>query len=236
MFVPFITRSSRLERRKGGGGGGKSSGSSSTGSKPTSSGSGSSTSSGKKSSGTSSSTSGSEKKTTVPVSTSKGKSSASAYGWGGGSTVVITQGQPFAGRRAGGGTRNQIYGTRTYGSGYPGVIGRGVAGRGFPFWYWPVVWGYGAPVGSYLRPSEYGDWYNTSRVGGPMAEATFTSNSTNTTFHMLSDNSTVSSLISSIDCQLLFLTLILEFNIATAIQCFSARSTLTGTSNTVLPC
>ncbi|KAG6377300.1 hypothetical protein JVT61DRAFT_15088 [Boletus reticuloceps] len=196
MFVPFITRSSRVERRKGGGGGGKSSGSSSTRTKSTS-GSGSSTSSGKKPSGTSSSSS--KKKTAVPVTTSKGKSSTSAYGWGGGSTVVITQGQLFAGRRAGGATRNQIYGTRTYGSGYPGVMGRGVAGRGFPFWYWPVVWGYGAPVGSYLRPSEYGDWYNTSRVGGRMAEATFASNSTNTTFHVLSDNSTVSSLISSID-------------------------------------
>lgn len=46
---------------------------------------------------------------------------------------------------------------------------------------------------------KYGDPYNTSRVGGPMAEATFISNSTNTTFHVLSDNSTVSSLISSID-------------------------------------
>ena len=32
-----------------------------------------------------------------------------------------------------------------------------------------------------------------------MAEATFVSNSTNTSFHVLSDNSTVSSLISSID-------------------------------------
>jgi len=46
---------------------------------------------------------------------------------------------------------------------------------------------------------QYGDSYNTSRVGGPMAEATFASNSTNTIFHVLSDNSTVSSLISSID-------------------------------------
>lgn len=45
---------------------------------------------------------------------------------------------------------------------------------------------------------QYGDSYNTSRVGGPMAEVTFTSNSTNTTFHVLSDNSTVSSLITSI--------------------------------------
>ena len=52
---------------------------------------------------------------------------------------------------------------------------------------------------SYSSRFQYGDSYNTSRVGGPMAEATFVSNSTNTTFHLLSDNSTVSSLISSID-------------------------------------
>ncbi|KAF8554673.1 hypothetical protein OG21DRAFT_1496862 [Imleria badia] len=96
--------------------------------------------------------------------------------------------------------RSQIYGTRTYGSGYPGVSGRGVIGRGFPFWFWPIVWtGYGVPIGSYLHDSEYGNSYNTSRVGGPMAEATFASNSTNSTFHVLSDNSTVSSLITSID-------------------------------------
>jgi len=29
---------------------------------------------------------------------------------------------------------------RTYGSGYPGVVGRGSAGRGFPFFFWPIVW------------------------------------------------------------------------------------------------
>lgn len=35
-----------------------------------------------------------------------------------------------------------------YGSGYPGVAGRGVANRGFPFYFWPVVWGGGAGVGT----------------------------------------------------------------------------------------
>jgi hypothetical protein len=34
---------------------------------------------------------------------------------------------------------------RTYGSGYGGnVLTRGVAGRSFPFFFWPVVWGSGA--------------------------------------------------------------------------------------------
>ncbi|KAI9569797.1 hypothetical protein HD554DRAFT_2087454 [Boletus coccyginus] len=169
--------SSHLDRRKGGGG-------TSTTSK----------------SGSGSSSAG--KTSTVPLSTStaSGKTSATAYGSGGGSTIIIPAGQLFAGRSAGGGTRSEVVGTRTYGSGYPGITGRGVSNRGFPFWFWPVVWnGPGAPAGSYLRAPEYGDSYNTSRVGGSMAEATFTSNSTNTIFHVLSDNATVSSLISSID-------------------------------------
>ncbi|KAI9571609.1 hypothetical protein HD554DRAFT_2072225 [Boletus coccyginus] len=197
MFVPFVTshpESKHLERRKGGGGGGKTSGGGGSSSK---SGGGSTSSSGKTSSGTTGKTS------TVPLSTStaSGKGSATAYGSGGGSATTIPAGQIFAGRSAGGGTRSQVFGTRTYGSGYPGIAGRGVAGRGFPFWFWPVVW-VNAPNGSYLQNSEYGNPYNTSRVGGPMAEATFASNSTNTTFHVLSDNSTVSSLITSISRQL----------------------------------
>ena len=30
---------------------------------------------------------------------------------------------------------------RVYGSGYPGFQDRGVVGRGFPFWFWPLIWG-----------------------------------------------------------------------------------------------
>lgn len=30
---------------------------------------------------------------------------------------------------------------RVYGSGYPGVASRGVANLGFPFVFWPIVWG-----------------------------------------------------------------------------------------------
>ncbi|KAI5987087.1 hypothetical protein EDD15DRAFT_2146347, partial [Pisolithus albus] len=131
-----------------------------------------------------------------------GKSSATAYGGGGGESIVIPDGQPFAGRSAGGGTRGQIFGNRTYGSGYPGITGYGVSGRGFPFWFWPVVWSdTAAERQPYLNGSEYGNASNTSRFGGPLMEATFISNSSspNTTFHVLSDNSTVTSLIQSID-------------------------------------
>ena len=45
---------------------------------------------------------------------------------------------------------------RQYGSGYPGVTGRGVAGRDFPFIFWPLAWGgavgYGA--NAYLHSDE----------------------------------------------------------------------------------
>lgn len=177
MFVPFITsrNSQPVYRRKGGGGkgGGKggSSGSDSGGS------SGSSGSSGSKggSSGTTSSSTG-KGAVNKPVSGSTGGTSrtSSAYGSGGGSAVTIPSGQLFAGRSSGGGTRSQVYGTRhvsppfptvciiihirdnfrTYGSGYPGVNNRGVGGLGFPFIFWPIIWGgslgYGA---AYLHDS-----------------------------------------------------------------------------------
>jgi hypothetical protein len=110
-----------------------------------------------------------------------------------------------------------------YGSGYPGYHSPGVAGLGFPFWFWPVIWGGTATPDShrkYLYSSEvtvlssctgtrwtdvsqlqYGDSFNTSRPGGPMAEATFISRHTKSTFHLLSDNSTVASLIHYVDAR-----------------------------------
>ncbi|KAI6039605.1 amino acid permease-domain-containing protein [Pisolithus marmoratus] len=150
-------------------------------------------------------------------SVSLGKSSATAYGYGGGESIVIPCGQLFAGRSAGGGTRDQIFGGRSYGSGYPGITERGVSGRGFPFWFWPVVWSdTAADSQPYLNGSEYGDAYNSSRFGGSLMEATFISNnsSPNTTFHVLSDNSTVTSLIQSIDCELFALPLPVELFLA----------------------
>ncbi len=85
-----------------------------------------------------------------------------SYGAGGGKPFTIPSGQLFAGRQVGGGTRGQVFGSRyatpalnllvhrslapshsTYGSGYPGIAGRGVGGRGFPFGFWPIVWGAG---------------------------------------------------------------------------------------------
>lgn len=90
--------SSRLYPRKGGHGG-KGGGSSSGGSGKGSSG------------GSSGRSSGTEK--SVPISGSTGgRSTATAYGFGGGAAKTIPAGQLFAGRISGGGTRDQVYGTR----------------------------------------------------------------------------------------------------------------------------
>lgn len=186
MRIPLITspRYQDIGRRKGGGGGGKGGG------KGGSSGKGGGAKGGSSGSG------GKTSKVPISGSSASGKSTATAYGNGGGTPKTIPSGQFFAGRSAGGATRTQMYGTRTYGSGYPGYAGYGVAGRGFPFWFWPVVWG--GSTNQYLHSSEYGDSFNTSRLGGPMAQANFISNSTGSTFHVLSDNSTIDSLIDSI--------------------------------------
>ncbi|KDR70410.1 hypothetical protein GALMADRAFT_144709 [Galerina marginata CBS 339.88] len=130
----------------------------------------------------------------------------------------IPAGQPFAGRLEGGGTRDDIFGTRTYGSGYPGLEGRGTAGRGFPFYFWPVAWpaaalGGAGAAGVYLSDNdEYGSPSNTSRPGGQLTTVSFTSaldtsssslDTTTTTtpsqagmtYRILSDNSTIADLV-----------------------------------------
>ncbi|THH17097.1 hypothetical protein EW146_g3657 [Bondarzewia mesenterica] len=196
LFSQTSTPSSkkRLGKRKGGGGHGSSGGKSGGGGKSGSTSSGSS----KGSSGSSKGGSGSS----VSVSSLPGgKSSATVSGNGGGKQINIASGQPFAGRTAGGGTRGQVYGTSTYGSGYPGVIHPAVLGRGFPFFFWPIVWGSSAVgVATYLHDNEYGEPNNATRPGGAMAQASFQSNNTANPmrFHVLADNTTVASLITSI--------------------------------------
>ena len=92
MRIPIIS----LEKRKGGGGG--HSGSSPKG------GSGS-----PKGSGTGS---GSKPPPSVPESGFPPKSKGASSGQGGGKPITIPPGSTFAGRTSGGGTRQQIYGTR----------------------------------------------------------------------------------------------------------------------------
>ncbi|KAJ8697168.1 hypothetical protein PTI98_006966 [Pleurotus ostreatus] len=203
MFVPFFTKRAskrQLERRKGGGGGGRGGGSSSGGSRGGSS-SSSSGGSSKSSGGGGSSAGASSGGRSSSVSTGSGTRGASSAGNGGGRVTSIPAGQPFAGRSVGGGTRQQVVGSQQYGSGYPGVAGRGVAGRGFPFYFWPVAWGGAAGVGAgaYLHSNEYGRHDNSTRPGGVEVTAVFISSSNGTnTFRLMADNATVTSLIEDI--------------------------------------
>ncbi|KAJ7863080.1 hypothetical protein B0H14DRAFT_2739233 [Mycena olivaceomarginata] len=137
-----------------------------------------------------------------PVTTPGGSKSATSYGAGGGTPAIIPSGQLFAGRSEGGGTRGQIFGTRTFGSGYPTNSGRGVLGKPFPFVFWPLSFGAGAGIGTgaYLHSnSEYGHSDNSSRPGGVMTTANFQSNGPNgTVFRILADLMTVTDLIEDI--------------------------------------
>ncbi|KAG6849345.1 hypothetical protein H0H93_009265 [Arthromyces matolae] len=176
-----------LYRRKGGGGakGGSEGGTSSSSSKSSSS--------------SSESSSSSTGHSTISVTGTSSK--ATPYGVGGGKSTTIAAGQLFAGRESGGGTRAQVYGTSQYGSGYPGSSQRGVAGLGFPFVFWPVVWGGAGGFGTeaYLHTSEYGRPDNSSRPGGPLTTAIFVSSAnSNTTFRLLADNQTAISLVADI--------------------------------------
>ncbi|KAJ7044162.1 hypothetical protein C8F04DRAFT_691203 [Mycena alexandri] len=178
MFVPFITRKKQLSRRRGGG---KSGGAKGGGEE-----------------GGGGGTAGTSKSS--PVSTSGSSKSATSYGNGGGKVVSIPAGQLFSGRMEGSGTRSQVFGTQTFGSGYPGISGRGVANRGFPFYFWPLSFGVGAGSGAYLASNrEYGHADNSSRPGGVMTSASFQSNGTNgTVFRILADNTTTADLITDI--------------------------------------
>ncbi|KAJ7311710.1 hypothetical protein DFH08DRAFT_943740 [Mycena albidolilacea] len=94
---------------------------------------------------------------------------------------------------------------RAYGSGYPGLYSRGVSDRGFPFYFWPVVWlavVNDASNTAYLHSEEV---HNASRPGGAMATATFQSNSTGTTFRLIADNTTVADLMPAIAANCSFL-------------------------------
>ncbi|KAJ7786835.1 hypothetical protein B0H14DRAFT_2400161 [Mycena olivaceomarginata] len=101
----------------------------------------------------------------------------------------------------GGAARNQVWGSRMYGSGYPGYYTRGISDRPFPFYFWPIAWGPGPGYSSSaacMHSDEYGQPDNSSRPGGPMAVAVFQSNSTDVTFRLVADNFTVADLMPDI--------------------------------------
>ncbi|KAF9531714.1 hypothetical protein CPB83DRAFT_82194 [Crepidotus variabilis] len=136
-------------------------------------------------------------------------SSVTTYGDPQTHSETIPDAQPFAGREAGGGKRSEITGTKTYGSESLGEA-RGTAGRDLPYVFWPIAWpvGVGSSVAgaAYLSGGgEYGEADNSTRPGGALAYATFPA-SNSTTFRILSDNTTILSLIEdvNIDCSQYF--------------------------------
>ncbi|KZV89946.1 hypothetical protein EXIGLDRAFT_720847 [Exidia glandulosa HHB12029] len=116
-------------------------------------------------------------------------------GYGGGKTTKVADDKPFAGRSIGGGNRDQIYGTAVYGSGYPYGAGNSsstVAGRPFPFGYWPL----------YVLPplpgsQEYGGSENTQRTGGRMTTSRVNAKANHAAadvYFLIGDNDSVSSI------------------------------------------
>ncbi|PPQ65305.1 hypothetical protein CVT24_011432 [Panaeolus cyanescens] len=167
MFVPFISKrspesSKQLFKRKGGGGRGGARG-----------GGGGSSGSARSS----------------PVSVAGTSKSATVGGNGGGAPITIPAGQPFAGSTAGGGTRAQVYGSRSYTP----------TPSGFPFYFWPLAWGGAAGYG-------YGRYNDQNRPGGVMTFADFPSSSQNTTFRLLADKESVDALLPEIqaDCSSMY--------------------------------
>ncbi|KAG8735763.1 hypothetical protein FRC10_010171 [Ceratobasidium sp. 414] len=171
----------QLERRKGGGGGGGHGGGGGRGGGGRSGG-------GKSGSRGGTSISGLNGRTT------------SAGSRGGGPITTLPSGSRFAGREAGSGTRDNVYGGTYYGSGYPyGSYGSTwVAGRPFPFYYWPVYIG----PHEYYGSSEYGPANTTDRPGGAMsAVSVYTTNAkynTSEVYHILGDLSSVTTVLNAL--------------------------------------
>ncbi|KIM29920.1 hypothetical protein M408DRAFT_328385 [Serendipita vermifera MAFF 305830] len=134
---------------------------------------------------------------------------ADYFSRGGGSPFTIGSGA-FAGRQAGGGTRDQVLGTRRFGSGYPysnGNIQRGgVYGQPFPFGFWPIFFVGHGYSGEYRG---YGRNDTEQRPGGDLVEVAITpkasdwtltpeqtaNNSAAETFYMIGDRESVETML-----------------------------------------
>ncbi|KAF9461735.1 hypothetical protein BDZ94DRAFT_800336 [Collybia nuda] len=193
MFIPFVSSSSatKLSRRKGGGGRGGGGLGGSSGGKARKSG----------------------KASQSPSIQVGGGSTAKLYGSEGGNSFSYPNTWPnpyLIGRPTGGGSRQDIYGSRRYGSGYPGSSrARGVTGRGLPFCFWPIVW---ISAIIYLEAPEFGLPGRLDRPGGSLTSAAFKSNSTGTTYRLGADNETVQALSGEVTSKCS--NLISDFNIA----------------------
>ncbi|KAG8755259.1 hypothetical protein FRC14_004218 [Serendipita sp. 396] len=133
-----------------------------------------------------------------------GGRAANYFSGGGGKPFTLTPPSGFAGREMGGGSRSEVSGTRTYGSGYPYSNGGvGVGGQPFPFGFWPIYWvGHGnsdeyggsaeleqdRPGGSQviveLAPNSTAVSYNVSAVNG-----------INETYWMIGDRESVTTML-----------------------------------------
>ncbi|KAG8694152.1 hypothetical protein FRC09_010030 [Ceratobasidium sp. 395] len=145
-----------------------------------------------------------------------GVKSLRAASFGAGKTVVtrISSGTVFAGRSIGGGSRDQVYGNRRYGSGYTyGDKGTSVAGRGFPFGYWPNFIPVARTALEYYGSEEFGPASNKSRPGGAMQYAVIRSkdwpsnnskpiNNATASYYIVGDADSVSAVMDAIvaDC------------------------------------
>lgn len=135
---------------------------------------------------------------------------ADYFSRGGGSPFTIGSGAPFAGRLAGGGTREQVGGTPRFGSGYPysnGNIQRGgVYGQPFPFGFWPILWVGHGYSGEYRGGRVNG---TEQRPGGELVQVAVTpnasewsltaeqtaNNSAVETFYMIGDRDSVETML-----------------------------------------
>ncbi|CAE6409681.1 unnamed protein product [Rhizoctonia solani] len=132
------------------------------------------------------------------ISGVSGKSSSGSRG--GGKVTTVPSGSRFAGRQAGGASRDNVYGGSYYGSGYPyGSYGSTwVGGRPFPFYYWPVYVG----PREYYGSSEYGPANSTDRPGGPMytisVYTTDAKYNTSDVYRILGDQDSVATVLSAL--------------------------------------
>ncbi|KAJ7315183.1 hypothetical protein DFH08DRAFT_1040272 [Mycena albidolilacea] len=127
--------------------GGESSGGESSGGGESEGGGGGSEGGGSESEGEGRSGSSGQEGESSSISSGGTTKSITTYNKGGGKATSISSGL-FAVRMQGGGTRDEIWGSRTSGSGYPGSFARGVDNKGFPFYFWPISWGNGTAYGS----------------------------------------------------------------------------------------
>ncbi|TDL21056.1 hypothetical protein BD410DRAFT_724799 [Rickenella mellea] len=129
------------------------------------------------------------------------KGDAIPYSKGGGKRFTLSSQTPFSGREAGGGTRDEIYGSRTYGSGYPyGVTGNYIGGRPFPFIFYPIAI---SPYNNYYGANEIYVLNDTQRIGGALSSVIIQPTNasisiTANTYRLIGDNSSVTAVYNAI--------------------------------------